>query len=77
MPLYYEDYAEKVPRKKLEQELDSKSKRGSEKHLIAIASELDDWESMGAALNLPHRVIEDAAKKYPRDPEKQRYFITV
>ena len=72
MPLYYADYADQVPHKKLEQELDSKSKGGSEKHLIAIASVLDDWENMGVALNLPRRVIEDVAKRYPCDPDKQR-----
>ena len=75
MPLYYKDFAERVPYEKLRQELDSMSKRGAEKHLIAIANEIDDCESLGAALGLPYRDIEDAAIKCYHDPRKQRYFI--
>ena len=72
MPLLqYVFYAKQVPPDILDQELDDMN-NGVEKHLIAIATELMDWESVAPQLNIKHTFVDDIKDKYPKSPVEQR-----
>ncbi len=72
MPLHYENFAQQVPAEKLEMELDAMN-NGTEKHLIAIAKELNDWKEVAPQLNIVHRMVQDIMSKYPNEPAERRY----
>ena len=67
----YEDFAQQVSSAKLDLELDSMHD-GVDKHLIAIATELEDWQQVAPYLNIKHRVVKDIITIHPNDPELQR-----
>ena len=67
----YADFAQQVSAEKLELELDSMYD-GVEKHLIAIANELEDWQQVAPYLNIRYKVVKDIITKYPNEPALQR-----
>ena len=71
MPLEYDDYSNDVSAEKLSQELDAMN-GGVEKHLIAIAKELMDWEEVAPHLGLPHRFVRDIKEMHRNDPASRR-----
>ena len=71
MAYSYEDFAQQVSAEKLDLELDSMH-GGVDKHLIAIATELEDWQQVAPYLNIRHREVKDIIAIHPNDPVQQR-----
>lgn len=71
MPLVYEDYSCQVSAAKLEQEVDAMN-GGAEKHLVAIAKELMDWEQVAPELYVLPKDVRDI-KEMNASPVNKRY----